>query len=135
MKPTAVFLCGSLFGVVAALATVAVAETELDPLKLSPQLYTARLENDRVRVYEYRIRPGVKDPLHSHPPGLVYVIAGGRMRSTSPAGAVSETDLKPGDVTWREGLRHELENVGTSEVHVLSIELKPGMAAPARAGS
>ncbi|MGH9642715.1 MAG: hypothetical protein ACRD3Q_09830 [Terriglobales bacterium] len=76
MNRTALFLCGSIFGAVTAVATVAIAQTETDPLKLSPQLYTARFENDRVRVYEYRAKPGVKDPMHSHPAGLVYILAG-----------------------------------------------------------
>lgn len=125
MNRTALFFCGSIFGAVTAVATVAIAQTEMDPLKLSPQLYTARFENDRVRVYEYRAKPGVKDPMHSHPAGLVYILAGGRMRSTSPAGVVTELNLKPGDLQWREGLSHSLENIGNSEVHALSIELKP----------
>jgi hypothetical protein len=29
-----------------------------DPVKISPQYYTIRLENDRVRVLEYRLKPG-----------------------------------------------------------------------------
>jgi hypothetical protein len=46
------------------------------------------------------------------------------LRSTSPKGVATISDLKAGDITWREGLTHSLENVGNSEVHVLSIELK-----------
>jgi quercetin dioxygenase-like cupin family protein len=131
MNGTALFICGSIFGATAAIATLAIAQPEMDPLKLSPQLYTARLENDRVRVYEYRIKPGVKEPMHSHPHGLVYVLAGGKIRSTSAAGVVSETESKAGDLMWREGLSHSLENVGSSEVHALSIELKPCTSDPA----
>ena len=101
-----------MFGAAAAIATVAIAQSDLDPLRLSPQLYTARFENDCVRAYEYRIKPGVKDPMHSHPRGLVYVLGGGRMRSTSPSGIVSDSDLKTGDLTWRESLSHSLENIG-----------------------
>jgi beta-alanine degradation protein BauB len=125
MNGTALFICGSIFGATAAIATMAIAQPEMDPLKLSPQLYTARLENDRVRVYEYRIKPGVKEPMHSHPHGLVYVLGGGKIRSTSPAGVVSESESQTGNLMWREGLSHSIENVGTSEVHALSIELKP----------
>ena len=125
MNATTLFFCGSIFGAAAAIATVAIAQAELDPLKLSPQLYTARLENDHVRAYEYRIKPGVKDPMHSHPHGLVYVLAGRTMRSTSPDGVVSISEPKAGDLTWREGLIHSLENVGSTEVRALSIELKP----------
>ena len=134
MNKTAVFLCGSVFGAAVAMATVALAGTELDPVKLSPQLYTVRLDNDHVRVYEYRIAPGVKDPMHSHPHGLMYVLAGGTMRSTSRAGVVSDVDVKAGDVIWRESVSHSLENIGRSEVHALSVELKPAPPGPAARG-
>jgi beta-alanine degradation protein BauB len=125
-------ICGSIFGATAVIATVAIAQTEMDPLKLSPQLYTARVENDHVRAYEYKIKPGVKDPMHSHPTGLlVYVLAGGHLQNTSPDGAVSELNLKRGDLIWREPLSHSLKNVGNSEVHALLIELKPCAPDPA----
>lgn len=41
-----------------------------DPVTLSPQYYTVRFENDRVRVLELHMNPGGKEPMHSHPPGL-----------------------------------------------------------------
>ena len=124
MHRLTVFLCGSALGVALTIAGIAIAETSLDPVRLSPQLYTVRLDNDQVRVYEYRILPGVKDPMHAHPHGLMYIIGGGRMRSTSPAGVASDVELQAGAVIWREGLTHALENIGSSEVHVLSVELK-----------
>jgi hypothetical protein len=39
-----------------------------DAVKLSPQYYTVKAENDRVRVLEYRLKPGEKEVMHSHPP-------------------------------------------------------------------
>ena len=131
MNGTALFICGSLFGATVAITTVAIAQAEMDPLKLSPQLYTPRLENDYVRVYEYRIKPGVKDPMHSHPHGLVYALAGGTIRSTLPDGKTSTNEVKTGELVWREGLSHALENVGNTEMHALSVELKPCTAAAA----
>ncbi len=68
MNRTALFTCATLCGItatVAAMAAMAAAQPELDPLQLSPQLYTARFKNDFVRVYEYSIKPGVKDPMHA----------------------------------------------------------------------
>ena len=139
MNRTTLFICGTLCGITATVATMttmaasSTAQPELDPLKLSPQLYTPRFENDYVRVYEYRIKPGVKDPMHAHPHGLVYVLAGGKMRSITPEGAASDHDLKAGDLSWREATLHALENTGTSEMHALSVELKPcPVPAPAR---
>jgi beta-alanine degradation protein BauB len=46
----------------------------LDPVAISPQLYTVRLENDRLRVLEYRLKPGKEEPMHSHPPGVVFAL-------------------------------------------------------------
>src|SRR5207248_2474521 len=50
-----------------------------DPLKASPQYYKILLENDRVRVLEYRLKPGEKEAMHSHPAGVVYVLSGGTL--------------------------------------------------------
>ena len=59
-----------------ALALVAFAtEQNLDPLKLSPQYYTLRVDNARVRVYEYRLPPGQKEVMHSHLPGVVFALS------------------------------------------------------------
>ena len=97
----------------------------LDPLKLSPQYYSLRLENDRVRVLEYRLKPGEKEVMHSHPPGLVYTMAEAKTRTTLPDGKVSEGTSTPGRVSWRESTTHALENIGTTEAHNLAIDLKP----------
>jgi quercetin dioxygenase-like cupin family protein len=52
------------------LATLAFAQ---DPVRLSPQYYNVLLENEHVRVLEYRLKPGEKESMHSHPAGIVYV--------------------------------------------------------------
>ena len=57
-----------------------------DPVKLSPNLYKILLENDQVRVLEYRVKPGDKEPMHSHPAGVVYVFTDGRAKTTTPDG-------------------------------------------------
>jgi hypothetical protein len=38
-----------------------------DPVILSPQYYTVEAEDERVRVLEYRLKPGQKEVMHSHP--------------------------------------------------------------------
>ena len=102
-----------------------------DPAKVDPRHYKVLLNKEYVRILDVRQQPGDKSPMHSHPHGLVYVLAGGKIRSTSAAGVVSESESKAGDLMWREGLSHSLENVGSSEVHSLSIELKPCASDPA----
>jgi hypothetical protein len=99
--------------------------TTQDPVKLSPQYYTVRFENDRVRVLEYRLKPGEKEVTHSHPPGIVYVVSDATIRSGHPDGTSSEVVGKAGDVFWRDQTTHEAENVGKTEARAVAIELKP----------
>ena len=53
-----------------------------DPVKTSPQYYKVLLENEQVRVLEYRLKPGEKEAMHSHSAGVVYVLSGAKMKFT-----------------------------------------------------
>src|SRR5438132_4159653 len=53
-----------LISLVAVLCTTAHAQ---DPVKTSPQYYKVLLENDQVRVLEYRLKAGEKESVHLHP--------------------------------------------------------------------
>jgi quercetin dioxygenase-like cupin family protein len=99
--------------------------TDQDPVKLSPQYYSVRFENDRVRVLEYHLKPGEKEAMHSHPPGVVYVLGDATFRTTLADGRSSTVPVKAGEVTWREFTTHAAENVGQTEARALAIELKP----------
>jgi hypothetical protein len=46
------------------------------------------------------------------------------MKVTSPDGKTVEKDRKNGEVQYSEPVTHALENIGTTEQHVLVIELK-----------
>lgn len=96
-----------------------------DPVKLSPQYYTVKSENDRVRVLEYRLKPGEKEVMHGHPAYVVYFMTDATLRATSPDGKTSDTKVTQGEVLWRDALSHATENVGTTELHALLVELKP----------
>lgn len=113
-------------GVTSAVAVVALAESTptLDPVAISPQLYTVRFENDRVRVLEYRLKAGGKEPMHSHPPGVVFALADATVRTTLPDGTVVAYPSHAGDVLWRDAVTHSAENVGTTEAHYYAVELK-----------
>ena len=96
-----------------------------DPVKLSPKNYNVRIDNDRVRVLEFRLKPGESEPMHSHPPGFVYVFDDATLRMTLPDGSKSTDQLHAGDLYWREATTHAAENIGTTEAHALALELKP----------
>jgi len=69
MKRVAHLIAGMLLGALATLAFAVSsgAMSAQDPVKLSPQYYKVLLENDQVRVLEYRLKSGEKEPTHSHP--------------------------------------------------------------------
>ena len=118
------FALGVTSGAIVAAVALAESTPKLDPVALSPQLYSVRFENDRVRVLEYRLKPGGKEPMHSHPPGVVFGLADATVKTTLPNGTVVAYPSHSGDVLWRDAVTHSAENVGTTEAHYYAVELK-----------
>jgi quercetin dioxygenase-like cupin family protein len=56
--------------------------------------YKVLLENDRVRVLEYRLKPGAKEPMHSHTDYIVYALSSGKAKFTLPDGKTIECEIK-----------------------------------------
>ena len=83
-----------------------------------------KFENERVRVLEAELPPGVKEQVHSHPAYVIYVLAGGKVRNYAADGKTTEAELKTGDVLYREPLTHAAENIGTTTMHFILVELK-----------
>jgi quercetin dioxygenase-like cupin family protein len=88
-----------------------------------------KFENEKVRVLEAELPPGVKEAVHSHPAYVIYVMAGGKVRNHTADGKTTESELKTGDVLYREPLTHAAENIGTTTMHFILVELK---TAPSR---
>jgi quercetin dioxygenase-like cupin family protein len=103
------------------LAGIAAAQ---DAAAVNPKTIHVTLDNDRVRVFEAKLEPGDKESLHSHPASIVYVIAGGRVRNHTPDGKTSEAEMKAGDTVYREPLTHWAENIGTTTLRLIVVELK-----------
>ena len=68
-----------------------------DPVKTSPQYYKVLLENDQVRVLEYRLKAGEKEPMHSYPAGVVYVLSDCRLKFSYPDGRTEEKTAATGE--------------------------------------
>ena len=83
-----------------------------------------KFENEKVRVLEAELPAGVKEAVHSHPAYVIYVVAGGRVRNYAADGKTTESELKTGDVLYREPLTHAAENIGTTTMHFILVELK-----------
>ena len=114
---------------VALFSVAALTANAQDPVKLSPNLYKVLLENEHVRVLDFRAKAGEKEPMHSHPAVVVYVFSGSKVRFTMPDGKTVERESKPGTAIWNGPETHAYENLGPGEVHVLIIELKAKPAA------
>jgi len=110
-----------VIGLLVLLSQVAFAQ---DPLVVNAKTLRLKFENARVRVLEATLKPGEKENLHSHPGYLFYVIDGGTMRNHTADGKVSESEFKAGDVIYRDPLTHWAENIGTTTIHLILVELK-----------
>jgi len=97
---------------------------EQDPLKVNSDTISLKLENSRIRVLEATIKPGDKEKTHSHPAYVVYVIEGGKFRNHAADGTVTDGEFKTGDVIYREPLTHWAENIGTTTIRLVLVELK-----------
>jgi hypothetical protein len=56
-----------------------------DPVKVAPDIYKVRLENDQVRVLDIHRKPEAKSPTHSHPAYVVVALSPEREDSRCPA--------------------------------------------------
>ena len=81
------------------------------------------LENERVRVLEYKDKPGDKTHLHHHPDSTMYFLSSFK-RQIEMNGKVIEVDGKSGTVAWLSEQDHFGKNIGDTETHVLFVELK-----------
>src|SRR5437879_12597363 len=97
-----------------------------DPAVVNSKTIRVRFENDRVRVLEATLPPGVKEQVHSHPAYVIYVLAGGRYRNYASDGKITEGTLQTGEVLYREPLTHAAENIGDKPLHMILVELNGG---------
>ncbi len=102
---------------------------EEDPVVTNPELYRIVMENDRVRVLEYRDRPGDRTTPHRHPDSVMVTRSSFRRRLVNPSGH-QDVELEAGVTRWLPAQKHSGENIGATESHALFIELKDAGPAP-----
>ena len=95
-----------------------------DPAVVNAKTIRVKLENSRVRVFESVLKPDEREQLHSHPAYVVHVIAGGRIRSHGTDGKTTEYELVTGDTLYRDPITHWAENIGSTTIHLVVVELK-----------
>ena len=104
----------------------------LDAMVAAPEHHEILFENDRVRVLDSRIKPGDKVPVHTHRwPSVLYLLGTSDfIRYDTKGKAVfdsrtADSQVETPAVIWSPPLRpHSVENVGVTEIRVISVELK-----------
>lgn len=96
----------------------------MDPAVVNPKTAHIKLENDRVRVIDAVLQPGDKEQMHSHPAYVIYVVSGGKVRNHLADGTTTESEFVAGQTIFRDPLTHWAENIDTTTIHVLLVEIK-----------
>ena len=125
MRMTSLMTLGLLELVAIATASCVRGASQADPVAISPRYYTVPLDSNHVRVLEYRLPAGGREPMHVHPAYVVHFFQAAKLRATYPDGHSSESLVTPGETLYREALTHSVENIGDTEVHALLVELAP----------
>ena len=94
--------------------------------KLPQAVPSVQVDNERVRVTEWRFAPGAETGEHVHQMDYVVVPLGdGRLKIVSPAGEESFADLKLGvSYARKAGVHHNVINANDFEYAFVEIELK-----------
>lgn len=97
--------------------------TKQDPAVTNADKYKVVFENDRVRVLEYKDKPGDKTFLHFHPDSVMITQSSFERKLHIGDKKVIVTK-DSGEVSWLPAQKHIGENIGKTDTHVFLIELK-----------
>jgi beta-alanine degradation protein BauB len=105
-----------------------------DELARAPQNHevgtAVRFENDHVRVWEIVLPPGERGPFHIHDQTYFWtVVDAGRGLQRFTDGSFVIRDYQPGETKYLEQspddpMIHDLENVGSTTMRFVTVELK-----------
>jgi quercetin dioxygenase-like cupin family protein len=95
-----------------------------DPLRVASHSHKLLFENKFVRVLLFHLIPGQRTKPHYHPDHVSYVLSGGILRETLPNRRVIRRVWRSRQAKWVEGGTRTVQNIGTSEVRLLTVELK-----------
>jgi beta-alanine degradation protein BauB len=121
------------------MATTTLSEGSFDPADYRDELDAApgntdvgtRLwfENDSIRVWEVRLRPGERGAFHAHTRNYFWtVVDGGIGRQRTADGIVVTREYHVGDTSYSEHtagrpLIHDFENAGDAPIRFVTVEL------------
>jgi beta-alanine degradation protein BauB len=113
--------------IIAAIGAVAAAPAAgQDATKVNPRGFKVVFENDKLRVLEYRSRPGLGicgQGRHFHPAHLTIQLTDCKVKVVK-AGKTVLAEGKAGDMFWEPQGWHTVENIGGAEARAYMVELK-----------
>jgi beta-alanine degradation protein BauB len=101
---------------------------ELAATEHQPIASSVTFENERVRIWDLTLEAGQRWPFHCHTRSYFFVtVEGGTAISRFPDGNLVTMDYEPG-TPWFTAIAaepeiHDLENVGTSRLRFVTVEL------------
>ena len=99
-------------------------DTSRDPVVTDGDKYTVLMENERVRVLEYRDSPGQRTTPHYHPDYVLCALSSFNRRLTLSDGRGGVREVRAGEVVWGKAQSHIGGNVGDTDTHVIIVEIK-----------
>ena len=100
------------------------APVSLDPVTLDAEHHPVLIDNPRVRVIRTILDPHVKSPMHEHPHYVVVYLTELHTTMKMADGREVDNPRKPGDVAWRDALKHQTEQMGDKTAVEIQIEIK-----------
>ena len=89
-----------------------------------PETQKVIMENQFVRVFDVRVPAGTAEPRHSHGRGVTVALTEYDNETKQDGAQWVKSHTKFGEVKLAEPVTHEARNSGTTEQHVIRIELK-----------
>lgn len=104
---------------------MACAGDDLDSLIVCSQTQKLIFENPFVRVIDDVIPPGISEPKHRHPHGVVVALVDADTETHSyPGGKATRRHTVKGTATWNEAMVHDVKNIGRAPTHFIRIDVK-----------
>jgi hypothetical protein len=98
-----------------------------DAVTSDPRSFRVVVENERVRVIEFRSGPGLGvcgQGMHYHPERVTVSLTGAKVKVTNVEGKSRMREVPPGHVSFEPAVTHATENIGGSGTRTYMIELK-----------
>ena len=112
------------------LATLPVQDAHRVPLLLYPDNYRLLVENEHVRVLDFKLAKGATETTHDHPRHVAVFLTDVTIEFTLPDGTKRLRQAKAGEVGFSEPTAHASRNVGAADAHGILIELRTPAASP-----